>query len=389
MKKKEGIGTIIYDTAAEIARRPVCWIGFMVLPMLLALMFGTLMDAGLPNRIPSGIIDLDNSRMSRKLSLDISGMESVRVEQTFNSFSDAKRAMQEGKIYGYFLIPRNFQADLLAGRKPVISFYTNYTYYVPANLLFKTFKTTAVYTKASTITGALESVGMDATDLGGMLLPVNIVTRPLHNPQLNYPIYLSNSFLPCCFQLMIFIMTAYLLCDDMKYGFSMRNMRLAGGSVLRAVAAKLAVPTLIWIIEILFMMSYLFGWCHYPLNGSPWWIALSEVMFVLACQGFALFVVCAFPNLRMSLSVCALTGILSFSIGAFSFPVEDMYPAVGIFSWIVPTRYNFLIYIDQALNGIDIYYSRWWFVAYIIFMLLPLPLMGRLKRSMTRPVYAP
>ena len=125
------------------------------------------------------------------------------------------------------------------------------------------------------------------------------------------------------------------------------------------------------------------------MNGSWFWITLSQLMFVLASQGFALMVFSALPNLRLSLSVCALLGILSFSIGAFSFPEQSMYGPVAIFTYIVPTRYNFLIYIDQALNGIDIYYSRWWYVAYIIFMLAPLPLLPRLRKAMTKPVYVP
>ena len=95
------------------------------------------------------------------------------------------------------------------------------------------------------------------------------------------------------------------------------------------------------------------------------------------------------PNLRLSLSVSALLGILSFSLAAFSFPVESMYPSLGIFSWILPIRYNFLIYIDQALNGIPVYYSRIWYVAYIIFMLLPLTMLWNIKRAMRRPVYIP
>ena len=66
-----------------------------------------------------------------------------------------------------------------------------------------------------------------------------------------------------------------------------------------------------------------------------------------------------------------------------------MYPAVGIFSWILPMRYQFLIYMDQALNGLDIYWSRIWFVAYIVFMLLPLTLLWRIKRAYRQPVYVP
>ena len=66
-----------------------------------------------------------------------------------------------------------------------------------------------------------------------------------------------------------------------------------------------------------------------------------------------------------------------------------MYGGIAVFSWILPIRYNFLIYIDQALNGIDIYYSRWWFVAYFIFILAPLPFLGRLRKALRQQVYVP
>jgi len=188
---------------------------------------------------------------------------------------------------------------------------------------------------------------------------------------------------------MIFLMTAFSIGQELKYGTSRRLMQMADGSIFKALAGKLLPQTVIWWVIVFFMTAWLYRYSHYPMHGSWGWMLLSEFMFVPACQGFALFVVCVLPNLRLSLSVCALIGILSFSIAAFSFPVPSMYPAMGIFSYIVPIRYNFLIYIDQALNGIDVAYSRMWFVAYIIFMLLPFTLLWRLKRDMNNPVYVP
>ena len=116
---------------------------------------------------------------------------------------------------------------------------------------------------------------------------------------------------------------------------------------------------------------------------------MSEFLFVLASQGFALFIFGVLPNLRLSMSICSLMGILSFSLAAFSFPVQSMYGAIGIFSYILPIRYNFLIYADQALNGIDLYYSRVWFAVYFIFILLPFTMLWKMKKYMKDPVYAP
>lgn len=387
--KPSGLKAVMTVSLLEIVRRPVYWFGFFLLPLFLFLMLANMMEEGLPQKTPAAMVDKDGSSLSRQMTLNIGGMQMVDLRYESNSFTEARHLMQEGKIYGFFLIPEHYQADLMAGRNPVITFYTNMTYYVPGSLLFKTFKSSATYSKAAIVSGALESLGATEDQVKPLLQPVNIQCRGLGNPGLNYGIYLGNSFIPCVLQLMIMLITCFSLGQEIKYGMSRQLLRRADGSIVKAVFGKLLPQTAIWTVVAIFMESWLFKYNAYPMNGSWLWITLSEVMFVVATQGFALFIFCLLPNLRLSLSICALTGILSFSIAAFSFPYESMYPAIGILSWILPVRYNFLIYIDQALNGIDIYYSRVWFVAYIVFMLLPLPLLPRLRRCMARPVYVP
>lgn len=387
--KTTGFKAIFVRSVLQIVRRPIYWVAFFFLPLFIFLMMSSLMSEGLPFQVPAAIVDKDGSSVSREVSQTLAGMQLVDVRKTCNSFTEARHDMQKGDIFGYFIIPENFQQDLLSGRKPEITFYTNMTYFVPATMLLKTFQATALYTKAGITMNVLEAVGATPDQVTPLLLPVNIEARAIHNPGLNYAIYLCNSFVPCVLQLMIFLVTCFSLGQEIKYGTSVKLIRMAGGSTIKALAAKLMPQTIIWMVIAIFMEAWLFKINGYPVYGSWFWLTLSELMFVLACQGMALFFFGLFPNLRLSLSISALTGILSFSIAAFSFPVESMYPAVGIFSWIVPTRYNFLIYIDQALNGIDIYYSRIWFVAYIVFMLLPLLLVRRIGKCMEKPVYAP
>lgn len=370
-----------------IVRRPIYWGAFFILPLFCFLFLSDLMSEGLPMKVPAAMVDKDGSSLSRSVTLQLGGMQLVDLKENCNSFTQARDLMQRGEVFGFFLIPENYEQDLLAGRKPVITYYTNMTYYVPGTLLFKTFKTTALYTKAGLAMNVLQSVGASENAVTPLMMPVNIISRALHNPGLNYAIYLCNSFIPCVLQLMILLVTCFSLGQEIKYGTSGRLLQMADGSILKALAAMLLPQTVIWMVVALFMESWLFRINGYPMNGSWWWMTLSELMYVLACQGMALFIFGLLPNLRLSLSISALIGILSFSIAAFSFPVESMYSAMGIFSWIVPARYNFLIYIDQALNGIHIYYSRIWFVAYIVFMLLPFTMLWRMKRCMEKPVY--
>ncbi len=386
--ENKGFRIIFLQTWRFIVRNPVCWMGFFLLPLFCFLFLTDMQREGLPTQVPAAIIDKDGSALSREVSQTLAGMQMVDIQADPNSYTEARHLVQEGKIFGFFFIPENFQADLMAGRKPVITFYTNMTYFVPASLLFKTFKSTALYSKAGIAVNIIEQVGY-TSNAAPLLQPVNVSTRPIGNPWLNYGIYLCNSFVPGVLQVMIFLMTCYTLGMEIKRGRSRRLLQLADGSVLKALVAKLLPQTIIWTVVALFMEVWLFKFNHYPMNGSWGWLTLSELMFVLASQGFALFVFGILPNMRLSLSVCALIGILSFSIAAFSFPIESMYGAISIFSWILPVRYNFLIYVDQALNGIGIFYSRWWYVAYIIFMLAPLPFLPRIKRAFSDQVYVP
>lgn len=386
---KTGAWAIMVRSVVQIVRRPLMWVAMIGLPLFLFLFITSMLSEGLPTRIPAAIVDRDGTSLSRQVTQTLGGMQMVNLTETPNSYTEARHLMQEGKIYGFFLIPENFEADLLSGRSPAITFYTNMVYFVPGSLLFKTFKSTAVYTKAGVAVSVAQSVGQDAETAAPLLQPVNIVSRPIGNPQLNYGIYLANSFVPCVLQLMIMLVTVFSLGQEIKYHTSVRLLQMARGSIVRAVYCKLLPQTIIWWIISVFMVAWLYKYNHYTMAGSWGWMILSELMYVMAAQGFAVFVFGLLPNLRLSLSVCALTGILSFSIAAFSFPEESMYPAMSIFSWLMPVRYNFLIYADQALNGRDIYYSRIWFVAYIVYMLLPATVLWRIKRFMSRPVYAP
>lgn len=373
----------------QIVRRPIYWVGFFVLPLFCFLFLTSEMDEGLPIKAPAAMVDKDGSALSRNLTNELATMQMVDIKYTCDNYTDARHLMQEGKIYGYFLVPEDFEENLMSGRAPVITFYTNMTYFVPASLLFKTFKTTALYTKAGVVMGVAESVGATEGMVRSLLQPVNITVRGLGNPEMNYGVYLCNSFIPGVLELMIFLITVFSLGQEVKYGTSLELMRMAKGSILRALSAKLLPQTIIWWVVAIFMESWLFGWNGYPVYGSWVWLTVSELMFVLACQGLGVFFYCILPSLRLSLSISALLGILAFSLGCFSFPYESMYGAIGVFSWIYPVRYNFLIYIDQVLNGIPLYYSRWWFVAYIGFMLLPLTMVWRLKKEFLKPVYTP
>ncbi|MCM1297802.1 MAG: ABC transporter permease [Muribaculaceae bacterium] len=372
-----------------LTERKVYLFAMVIVPVAVAFFFVSLLSEGLPLKVPTAVVDLDNSSLSRTVTRNLNAQELTDIKMHLGSYHEAITKVKSGEIFGFFYIPRDFEKNAVGGNSPTITYYTNMTYFVPGTLAYKGFKTMAVGTSGAIAEKQLESIGMGQGIAGVMLQPVVIDIHPMNNPWTNYSYYLSNSFVPAALELMIFLVTVFSICQEIKTRRSVSWMSRADNSIVVAVVGKLLPQMIIFIIVGLFIDSLFFKFNHFPMNGSWWGMIVAMVMFVVACQSFALFVCCCLPNLRIALSICSLAGILAFSIAGFSFPVDKMYGAVGIFSYILPVRYYFLIYIDQALNGIDMFYSRWYFIALALFPVATIPVLWNLKRFLLRPVYVP
>lgn len=379
----------LIDGIKQLTSRPIYILGMIVVPMFVTFFFLDLMDEGLPLKAPTAIVDLDNSSASRNVTRNLSASELVSLDYRPVSYDEAMKLLKSGDIFGFFMIPRNFQADAAAGRETTITYYCNMAYFVPGTLSFKSFKQTAVTSSGGIAKVTLVSAGLSEDLVGTMLQPVTTQEHPIGNPWTNYSIYLSNSFVPCLLQLIIFQFTAFSILQEIKRGTSVQWMNDAGGSILVACAGKLIPQFVIFSVVGLAIQSMLYGYWGFPVNGSMWGMIVAMLLLVASSQAFALLVSSLIPNLRFALSILSLLGILSFSLAGFSFPVENMYPMVGVFAYIIPVRYYFLIYINTALNGYELYYVRWEYIAMLLFLLTPFTMLWKLKRSSLHPVYIP
>ncbi len=375
--------------AVSLVRRQVFFFMMVVVPLLCTWFFLDLMNKGGVERVPVGIVDLDNSAMSRALIRNLGALQTVDVQYHFRNFQEAKDAVQTGKVMGFFLMPADLSQKALSGQQPTLSYYINYAYYSPASMQFKGFKTTTVLANGAIATTAMRTVGLRSERISASLQPVVTHVHGVNNPWTNYSFYLNATFIPCLLALFILLVTAFSIGTELKYGTCRQWLHSAGDSHTVAITGKIFPQTLIfvavgWFIQ--FLMYRVYG---FPLNCNPWNMLIAMVMFVLANQGWALMAMCITPNFRYGSTLCTLFGMLSFSFCGFSLPQEALYSWVNAIGWIVPVKYYFLISVDQALNGISVYFSRYYYAAFIGFMLLPWLLRHRLKQECMHPVYVP
>lgn len=361
----------------------------VLVPLATTLFFVDLMDTGLPQPVPTAVVDLDNTALSRNVVRNLGSQQVIEITEHLDSYEQAMEKIRSGEIFGFFYIPRNFAKDAVAGKKPVLTYYSNMTFFVPGTLAYKGFKTMAVTTSGAIAATQLQEAGVSTGLASNLLQPVVFDFHPLGNPWMNYNIYLSNSFAPCTLALMVALMTAFSICVEIKEKTSPQWLAAAKGNIYLALAGKLLPQTLLFTLVGFGIQAILYGYMHFPVSGHVGAMLLAMFLLVAASQAFGITVVCLIPNMRLALSTCALVGILAFSIAGFSFPVEQMYGAIGIFSYMMPIRYYFLIYIDQALNGIPLYYSRMYYVALILFPAVAAALAWTLRKRLLNPVYEP
>lgn len=378
-----------YGIRSLCARRIYIFM-MVIVPICGAFFFLDLMREGLPLKIPVSVVDHDHSTMSRRIIRSLDASELIDISSKDESFSEAIGKVRSGDTYGFFYIPESFQEDALSGREPTLSFYSNMSILVPGTLSFKGFKTVAVTTSGSIVETTLASAGL--SDLVGgtsLLMPLRLDTHPIGNPCTNYSIYLSPSFLAGLMSLLVMVVTVFSITSEIKWHTSPLWLRASGGSMLKALAGKLLPQAVVFSVMGIGIEAVMFCFLNFPMHCPAWRMILAMILLVLSSQAFALVAVECAPNMRLALIIVSLSGILAFSIAGFSFPVDKMYGPIAIFAYILPVRWFFLIYIDQALNGQPLYYTRLYYAAMLVMTLVPLLGLGRLKRKCLNPVYVP
>ena len=373
----------------RLASRRIYWFMMIWAPAFCFVFFADLLKQGLPVNLPVAIVDEDNTALSRQLVRSLDGMAQTGIVLRTADFSEARKAMQQGKVYGIFHIPGEFRQEVSTGKQPVISFYTNETYLLPGSLAYKDMRLQAVLANGAVQQALLLGQGKGGPQLQAKLMPVTVDTNPLNNPWISYAIYLASVLMPAFVFMFAMFTAAYSIGQETKEGTAGEWLRLADGSVIVALLGKLLPQTVIFFAMGLLYLSVLYGYMHFPLNSGFFPMFLAMALLVLAAQGFAVFMTGITRRNRIALSACALWGVLSFSVSGFTYPATSMPWLIQMVCHLFPVRHYYLLYVDQALNGISMYFSWQPYMTLALFAILPVLVLPSLKRLLEENCYLP
>ena len=379
----QNIGAVVRRELRIMRNRPIYLLGSVVTVTFCAIFFLTFLKQGLPHDLPIGVVDLDNSSLSRNFSRQLDATQLGKVLK-YDSFAQAREDMQSGKITAVCVIPAGMYADVQASRRPTFTYYLNGLYFVGGALSYKNILTMINLADGAVQREVLRAKGVNEDAIMGRIQPVNVDVHQIGNQYTNYGYYLTNIFLPGVLALTVVIILIYSLGAELKYGTSRHLLSTAGGSMYNALFGKLVVYTTLFSAIGLILILLMYDWMHFPINGSIWNMFLAIVLLVLASESVAIFIIGLLPIPRLALSIGALYSVLAFSMSGFTLPVETMPPYIQGLAEAFPLRHYFLFYSREVIFGTG--FAGWWqeVIHLLIFLLLPSLVIYRLKGAYVR-----
>lgn len=370
-------------------RHPIFGFCTLVFPVLVVLFFTTLMNGGQPVDMPVGVVDQDNTHVSRAMIRRLDGFQTTQVVGHYANMNDAREAIQKNEIYAFLLIPKGTTDKLLDGEQPKISFYYSNVTLVAGSLLFRDLKTVASLGSAAVGSAKLSALGKTSKEIRTFLQPITIDLHQIGNPWSNYNVYLSTAMVPGVLMIFVFLLTPYSIGTELKFHRSKQWMRMADNNIHIAIAGKILPQTVLFTLVMWCFEFYIFYGLHFPHPGGVVPILLLGFLSVFACQCFGIFIFGLMPSLRMSMSVCSLWSVVSFSACGATFPVFAMDPMIQSMAQLFPLRHYYMIYQMCIFNGYPLSYAWFNFLVLIIFAFLPTFTIKNIKKAMLVYVYIP
>lgn len=360
--------------------RPIYLLGSVVTIALCAIFYLTFLQAGVPSDVSIGIVDNDNSTLSRNF---IQQLDATQLGKTieYASFAEAREDMQKGKITSVCVLPEGMYADVQAQRQPEFTFYVNTLYFLGGSLAYKDILQMINLTSGAVQRSVLRMKGVNEHAIAGRLRPVDLDIHMIGNPTMNYGSYLANMMLPGVLEMIIIIIIIYSFGTELKYGTSRHLLRTAGDNMADAMGGKLALYTLLFLGIGYSLVFLLYRQMGFRFEGVVARMLTDMTLLVISSECVGVFIIGCIPVLRFALSIGALLSVMAFSLTGFTLPVEAMPPYIQGIAEIFPLRHYYQFYVQEGIFGAG--FAGWYkeVIHMLIYLFLPLLVMRRLEKA--------
>ena len=316
-----------------------------LVPMLTVLLLWWIFSAGLPGKLPIGLLDQDRSALSRQAARLLQASPGLDITRPLASEREAEQALRSGRIEAYVQIPTDF-ARLVASARPTrVVLVHNAQRSMPSGAVQRDVRAAIGALSADIELEARMRRGQSPAQAEQALAPLRLDAAGLFNISANYQVFLATTLMPALLHILAMTAGAWAMGRKLRDRSLDAWLRDAIGAsfdapprwseLLAAILGKVVWP----MLGMMAAASVAFTLMTTRLQAAPGaWVATWSGLLLLVLLSVALGALAASLtlSLRMALSMTGFITAPAFAFSGVGYPVLAMPPGAQLWANALP-----------------------------------------------------
>ncbi|TXX86855.1 ABC transporter permease [Vibrio cholerae] len=320
-------------------------------PILLAVSIWWIFSQGIARDLPFGVVDFSHSQLSRQLIREVDATSTLLVSQHFASVDEASQAMRSNQIYGFMVIPAQFDKAIYRQEQPQVT-----TFYNSQMILVGKLVNSAVVQAQGTFNAQVDVMKNLATKTHttlaamGRSVPVRTQITPLFNQNTNYAQFLVSAIVPALWQITIVVSTILILAANYRH-YGLKSW--LAQSPLTQLTRTLLPYLPIFMLQGLGFLIWFYDVLRWPMFGHFSILLLAQSITVLACVIMGAFFYFLTLDPARAMSFAGAFTAPSFAFMGITFPASDMNTLAQAWRNLLPISHYIEVQVNQVSYGLD------------------------------------
>jgi ABC-2 type transport system permease protein len=303
--------------------------------------------------VPVAIVDLDHSESSRQYCRMLDDTEQLKIKFKTGSLKEAEQLFYQGTVSGIFLIPRDFEKNILSRQQTQVVVYCDASKFLVYKQVMTGATSSDSYFSAGIeyrnflSEGKMHEQALEQTD------PLQIQMFYLYNPASGYATFIVPGIL------LIVIQQSLLVGIGLLAG-KRYERRKKDSSSIQDLRKEHAVPTILgktfaygflYLLTSLFILGCLYKWLSFPVRGSFMSLYFILIPYILAIAFAGLSLTFLFRKRVNALMFIVFISPAVFFFSGISWPIQSMPWMIRALTFIFPSTPMIPAFVKLRIIG--------------------------------------
>lgn len=326
-----------FETFRAVVRDRAAVMTLILAIVLYSFFYPSAYEHEVTTEVPLAVADLDNTALSRKLTMAAAATQGVRLAARTGSLDEAKNLLLGGKVDAILWIAPGFERDVLRGSHGEIALLANGAYLVRTRATLNALSGAITDAAGKAMRMRVAGTGVPAA------MPVKLIQRPIFNTREGY----GSAIVPGVFMLIV-QQTLLLGIGVLLVGWRANTRRKTSAPAFFGAAAALMT---LGCLNMLYFGGMSLWIQDYPRGGNIAGLIVAAMIYVAAVVAMGLLLGSFFTRRDQSGQFLLGTSLPFFFLSGLSWPHEAAPPALVWLADLFPTTSGMQAFVKLTQMG--------------------------------------